>query len=463
MSLERILDVLDRAHQGPLVPRRGWENGAVTPIVTEKLRAYGLKDIFEKGTLINQDDGLADDFFNAGFEVAVEAGRVCLDTERIIRVTDTELKNAIRRSPSRILVGESFEQTSLESRRPEDPKVPKFCAPLAIRISEELWVPLIQGIAEVREVDILQGARLKTFMGRESRSGSPYEIILGKINASLQKEVLRRVRREGLGSTAVISSTTFLGQAGGYGSPDGFDPKKDLVLVLSPTPLKTTYDSLNKVVHGICCGGKILAGSSQTFGAKTEPAEGVVLVAIASALLEIAVHQSSIASSGLLDVRYNGSCGSEATWAASVAFQAISRNTNLITNSVANEVAGPCTNQLLYESAVAMLNFSVSGLSMAIAPRSGGGKFADHLTPLEVKFCGQVFKKSAGMKRSDANEIAKKLIPKYEGSLRQAPKGKSFPECFNVRKLEPITEWRRIYERTVRELADLGLPLENWS
>lgn len=461
MSLPQILQVLDRARTGPLVPRRGWEAGVVNPIINDKLAAYGLKDIFDRSNLVNQDDGLAGDFFRAGFEVALEAGRVCLDTERIIRVKEDELKAAIRKSPSKITVGQSADRRVIESRRPEDKKAPKFCAPLAITASESVWVRLMRGIAEVKEVDILQGARLKTVMGRSIESGTPYEIVAGKINASLQREALRQAKREGLASTAVISSTTFLGHAGGYGVPNGFDPKKDLALILSPTPLKTSYDSLNKVVHTICCGGKVFAGSSQTFGRRSETVEGVALLAVASALLEIAVHQSSIASSGLIDVRYNGSCGGEAVWATSVAFQAISRNTRLITNSTSNQVAGPCTKQLLYESAVAMTNLSVSGLSMTVAPRSAGGKFADYLTPLEVQFCGKVLKGTAGMKRGDANEIAKKLIPKYEGSLTQAPRGKSFPECYDLRKMRPSTEWRRIYEETNREVADLGLRLDD--
>lgn len=458
MPWNRILEILDRAQNGPLAPRKGWESGAVTPIVAEKLRAFGIRKVFDKETLINQDDGLADDFFNAGLEVAVEAGRVCLDTERVIRVTEEELKAAIRHSPSRISVGKSRDQVTIESRTPENPRAPKFCAPLSIPVSEELWRPLMLGIARVSEVDILQGVRFKTFMGRRRIAGTPFEVMLGKHNAELQRQVLRDAHREGLASTAVISATSFLGHAGGYGTPGGFDPKRDLALVLSPTPLKTTYDSLSKVAHAIIAGGKVFAGSSQTFGSKGDTVEGVVLVEVASALLEVAVHQSTIASSGLIDVRYNGSCGSEAIWAASVAFQALSRNTRLITNSVANEVAGPCTKQLLYESAVAMMNLSVAGVSMAVGPRSGGGKFADYLTPLEVKLSGEVFKGAAGLKRSDADAIAKELVPKYEGSLRQAPRGKSFAECYDIRKLEPSAEWRGIYDKAVKELASLGMP-----
>jgi methylamine---corrinoid protein Co-methyltransferase len=457
--LDGFIEILDRATRGRPAIQLDWESGAVAPKVNEKLRKYGLVDTFDPKNPINADDGLASDFFRAASELAVECGRICLDTGMVIKVTHEELKDATRNSPSTIAVGASEDRRMLKARRPEDKRAPKLCAPLAITVSEEVWVPLMQGVAAIEEVDILQGARLKTFKGHQIRSGTPYEVIAGRVNALMQMEALRRARRKGMASTAVISSVTLLGQAGGYATPGGFDPKKDIAMVVSPAPLKTTFDSLNKVAHAVCCDGTILAGSSQAFGDKADPPENAAILAIASALLEVAIHQSAIASSGLVDVVYNGSCGRGAVWAGSVAFQGLSQGTVLVTNSIVNQVAGPCTHQLLLESAVGVMSLCVSGTSMVIAPRSAGGKFTDYLTPLEVKFCGRVLKAAAGMSRSDANEIAKKLVPKYEGSLTQAPRGKSFQECYDLKKMRPSAEWSRICEEVSREVSDLGLPV----
>jgi len=459
LRLAGFLEILDRATRGRPVKQFDWESGTVGPKVNEKLRKYGLIDTFDSKNPINTDDGLASDFFRAASELAVECGRICLDSGRVIRVTQEELKDAIRNAPPTIAVGASKDRRILQARRPEDKKAPKLCAPLAITVSEEAWVPLMQGVAEVEEVDILQGARLKSVMGHQVRSGTPFEVIAGSFNASMQMEALRRARRKGMASTAVISSVTLLGQAGGYGTPKGFDPKKDIAMVISPSPLKTSYDSLNKVAHAVCCEGTILAGSSQVFGDKTNPPESAAILAIASALLEVAIHQSAFASSGLVDVAYNGSCGRGAIWAGSVAFQGLSQGTVLVTNSIVNQVAGPCTHQLLLESAVGVMSLSVSGSSMVIAPRSAGGKFTDYLTPLEVKFCGKVLKAASGLKRSDANEIAKKLIPRYERSLTQAPRGKSFQECYDLKSMRPSAEWSGIYDEVSREVSDLGLPV----
>lgn len=115
---------------------------------------------------------------------------------------------------------------------------------------------------------------------------------------------------------------------------------------------------------------------------------------------------------------------------------------------------------LLYESAVGMMNLSVSGISFSIGPRSAGGRYADYVSPLECKFNAEVLKSSAGMKRSDANEIAKVLIPKYEEKLVNPPKGKSFTQCYDLKTLKPTEEWLNIYNTVKKELIDLGISLQ---
>ena len=161
----------------------------------------------------------------------------------------------------------------------------------------------------------------------------------------------------------------------------------------------------------------------------------------------------------LVDVRFSGNCGREGQWLESVACQALSRNTHVLFLDIPSQVAGPCTEMLLYESAVAMMTMLASGVPSANSPRPSGTKYADHITPLECKFCAEVLKCSAGMSRKEANELAKVLIPKYEGDLYNPPKGKSFQECFDLEALEPTQEYLDIYLKVKKELIELGVPL----
>ncbi len=114
---------------------------------------------------------------------------------------------------------------------------------------------------------------------------------------------------------------------------------------------------------------------------------------------------------------------------------------------------------LLYESAVGMLHMASSGVSINNGPRTSGVKHLDHISPLECKFCGEVFKAAAGITRRKANEISRELTPKFEKMLWNPPAGKRFQDCFDLKTLEPTKEWLDIYLRVKQELIDMGLPL----
>ena len=183
------------------------------------------------------------------------------------------------------------------------------------------------------------------------------------------------------------------------------------------------------------------------------------MVRIATILHQFTVHQTDFYNGSVTDVRYLGNCGREGQWAEGISTQAISRNTHFCGIDVQNQLAGPCTSMLLYESAVAMLNLGASGAAGYLGPRTSGTKYANHITPLECKFCAEVLKASAGLTRKKANEIVKVLIPKYEADLYNPHIGKSFKDCYDLKTLEPTDEWRNIYLNVKKELKDLGVPL----
>jgi methylamine--corrinoid protein Co-methyltransferase len=229
--------------------------------------------------------------------------------------------------------------------------------------------------------------------------------------------------------------------------------------VLSPVELKTSYESLHKVVQVYNCGGTTYGGSWSMIGGYAGGPEGAVVSCIACTILLYTAYQASNGASFPYDMRYMGNCGRHALWALGTVFQALSRNTHLCVNSVLNQTAGPATEMLLLESAVGMMNLTVSGTTSCTGTRTAGGKYTNYLSPLEIRFAGEVFKKCAGMSREKANDIANKLLPLYEAQLGQPPKGKSFAECYDVKTLQPSDEWRRIYDKVKDQVIQAGMPL----
>ncbi len=299
---------------------------------------------------------------------------------------------------------------------------------------------------------------MTTIYGRELRTATPYETLAGHDEAVKLREAARRAGRQGIPIVGVETSPSEYGHLGGFGSPGGLDPEKDLGLILAITELKTSFDLLHKVVHTFLnCGGKIVGGSWSMIGGYAGPPEGAAVAANACFILQIIVHHCAISSGGVYDIRYQGNLGREGVWASSIAHEGQSRNTNLLVSGLVSQVSGPCTHEILHEMAVGSIYDAVSGCAWQQGNRSTGGRYMNYTSPLEQKFAAEVLKASAGMKRSDANEIVKAFIPKYEDKLENPPKGKSFTECFDLNTLKPTKEWLDIYSKVWKELEDLGL------
>ena len=457
---ERLIDVLERAHKGPVCKENEWNVQVIPQTMAEQARKYGLQNTCDPDNPINQDDDLADRFFHAGLDAAVEMGMLCTDTHRIIKFSREEILSAVEQAPEEFWLGEGEQRVHFKHRRIEDPSPPIWIAPLSIAVTEDVFVPMVEAIARVPEVDCMEGPSLETLWGEEIRSGSPYELLAGRYQADLMEEGIRRAGREGTGLYAVGSSPTEYGFLGGYGVAGGYRPDRDIVLILSPAGIRTSYQALFKLAQAFNCGAKhVYAGSWVMIGGYAGGPEGATIGCIACTLLLYAIFQSSNGACFPFDLHYTGNCDRKAQWSLSMLFQALSRNTHLVANSVLNQVAGPCTKMLLYESAVGMMNLAVSGASSSTGTRSAGGRLTNYLSPLEHKFAGEVFKKSAGMSRAQANEIANKLLPIYEDRLRNPPDGKSFKECYDVEKLEPIEDWQRMYDEVKGEVIQAGLPL----
>jgi len=86
-------------------------------------------------------------------------------------------------------------------------------------------------------------------------------------------------------------------------------------------------------------------------------------------------------------------------------------------------------------------------------------KYRNYATPLEARLAAEVGHAVArqGMSRSQANEIVLKLLPKYEALIADAPMGKPFQECYDVKKVRPQGWYLDMYKRVRDELHELGV------
>jgi methylamine--corrinoid protein Co-methyltransferase len=130
-----------------------------------------------------------------------------------------------------------------------------------------------------------------------------------------------------------------------------------------------------------------------------------------------------------------------------------------MTDVVLTPVGGPGTKTLLYETAAMAILATASGACGLIGPRSGAGVNPGHVSGLESRFMAEVAHAAAGIPRSQANELALKLLALYKDQLNQRPAGKSFEEVYDLRTLKPVPDWENMYEGVKSEIREMGLPL----
>ena len=70
---------------------------------------------------------------------------------------------------------------------------------------------------------------------------------------------------------------------------------------------------------------------------------------------------------------------------------------------------------------------------------------------------GEVCKAAVGLERRQASELITYLLHHYEGNLKDAPAGDTFENLYDPRTLEPVSEYKRVYDEVKAELHQRGL------
>jgi methylamine---corrinoid protein Co-methyltransferase len=457
-----IYEILERAHKGEYCSSKDWDLKKVRGSVRRVLKDRGLEKMCDMENPVNTDYDLADRFYQAGFELALELGLWVEDTERIIQVSQEELENGIKFAPSELFIGKGEDGTLIKARTPADPYTCKMVSSLGITVSEDIFLKVVGGIVAEPEVDLLEACSLTTVRGHEVLAGTPWETLMGYTHGQLHSEARRIGGRPGMGGIGSISAVTDYGQFGAYGTPGGIDPETDIALILFPSEMKIDYRTLNKVVHALNMGGRIKANSPSMIGGMPGPPEGAVIAEIAVTLLSYAILQSKAGGGQLYDARYLSSVNREALWAHSVVNQALSRNTHLMIDSFPNEVSGPVTANLLYEVAAGQAVVASCGGSLSTGPRTAGGKLHDYITPLECRFAAEVTHKTSVMEPKQVNEIVKQLLPLYEDMIKTPDVGKPYQEAYDMETGKPTEEWEGIYRKVKAEVIEMGIPLDEF-
>lgn len=392
--------------------------------------------------------------------MALEAGIWCRDTERIIKFDEEELREGIRTSPRTLSLGVGRDSIEMRARGVESDVRPVIAGGGAgIPVSESLYTRILGSFVKERLIDVFGGSlTLTEIYGRQFMAGSPLEVLLVKREMELTKEALNMVGRPGIHVIFGGGGVTPLGAIAACSTEGGFRKTDGLLLGVLPE-LKTDYVRLAMSTHLSSYGGIPVSLIEPVIGYAGGP-DSAAIIGVATVILSSLVYGAKYHLLGPVTVR-PPSCTTnrECLWVENAVGQALARNTKmLITNNIIT-AAGPCTKMVLYETAAAVVGNVPSGWHIGPGVGPASTKYIDRCTGLETKFMAECTTASMKLKRDEADRMANTLLAKYESELHDPPLGKSFSECYDVKTLNPSSEWLLVYRTVKRELSDLGLEI----
>jgi methylamine--corrinoid protein Co-methyltransferase len=455
-----MLSVLDKADNGPIIEEKVWDLNFINRTVKELVKKYEIR--WNANVFVPSDDALADRLFEAGMEMAREVGVYCLDTKRQLKWSQEELDYILSTATGEETIGLGDDQVTIRHRFPdENSPTTKVGGPYGTPVPEELFVPIMVSYAQEPLLDYIDVATLVSTHGRPIKAGSPWEAVGCWQEAQLAFEVLNRVGRPGMPIGCAEDSPTEIGELatctyGGYRQTDWHHAS-------FISELKVAYSELTKSIHYQHTGSFAHNFYNTIYGGYVGGADGLAVACVAGIILMKATLNGTTFNPGPSHAHLSCNTFPAMIPSLSLAFQAISRNTKLLTSSFPRPVGGPCTKELLYETAAMAIATVPAGASIIEGIQSAAGRVVGHVTGLEARFLAQVAQACEGLTRKEADRLVKKLVPLYaeKQKLGEALAGKHFKDAYNVDTVQPTPEWQGIYDEVCKEVSVLvGLSLK---
>lgn len=444
-------EVWDRAHTGPKVDVKEYNFKILPELAGKLVKEYNIE--IARESVVPVDGSLADAIFQAGFELLLENGLYCIDTGRVIRVTDDEIKEAIRYAPSELTVGEGREAIRVITRGVGDSRIPYVVSGgLAIPCSQEIFVKAMQSYVQERCVDLLIPGMLTSVDGHEVAAHSPYEIRAAELEGQMSRIACALVGRPGMGMEIPEIAVSPEARVAVMQRPS------DLHEISIVGELKIDLASLNVLSYWLDKGALQDPESMPLFGGYLGGSvEKMTVVDVAAHLASFTLLSASMHSDGPLHVKWGCTTTRETVQILAHAGAAVDRNTHLLTTATALTRAGPGTEMIFIEPAAQLIASTVSGREMIEGLGANGCIAEDHVDGLLARMMGKIGNAAAKLSPAKANEAINALLAIYDNKeyYKTAPTGKKFQECYDVVKGEPKEEHVKLYNKAMTRLEEI--------
>ena len=330
--------------------------------------------------------------------------------------------------------------------------------------SEETMYGVYRDCCRCRAISGVYGGVIPAVMGvSEFRSRSPEEILPYRRSVELLRKAAEASGRPGMVvENGAPTNLANLAMYAGEGSMRSTDP----VITDGIAELKTSMDRLELVAFALATGCRISSANGSMIGGFCGSVGGAAVVMAASAYQALMINQAEVVSLLTTSSRSFSRATRKSIWVCALAIQALSRNTRLILTGLNGDhpASGPGTAEYFYETVAGSIPVVAGG-----AHKTGGtrkfniGHVLDYGSPVESDFLGHACQAMIGLDLKTANAVAVRLLAKYEGKIDDPPDGRVLTQLYDLDKSRPTAEYRKIYNRVVSELRELGIPMEDYA
>jgi len=452
-----FLDVLDRAANGPIVSVKDYDMKRFIPKVQEMVKKYKIK--CDPKNPCPWDDDLADRVYQAAMDLYIDVGTYCTDTGRVIQFTRDEVEQAAYECPKEAYFGEGPDRVVFRGRKPDSPEIPHCHVGSGTDTTEEVALRMVEAYGRITKAKTVSIPSVTWVSHLRTSNASPLETLAGIYAMRVGREGLRRAGRPGMGiinhmsscaagvSTIAASHTEF-----GARPSDGW-------LVAPHAELKIDYSSLNQVAFLTSWGANIGQEAGPILGGYAGGPEGTAVVTAAYAFHGILVVRATYHLTYPIQMIPVCSTTPNMLWMMSTSSQAINRNLRVPYYALGYASAGSATKQYFYEAAAYLCAIQASGMGIEdVHPNKA--VLTNGALPIDSEFTCAFGHGMAGITRKEANTIILKLLEKYGDKIKDAPKGKTIEQTYDLTTMKPKEELVALYRETVKELKDVGVSLK---
>jgi methylamine--corrinoid protein Co-methyltransferase len=455
---ERLVEIFQRSRGGAFMKEVEYDL-LLAKRARELVKEHEVR--FDPQIVCPSDDAMADRVFEAGVRLLVDVGIYHLDTQRVMKFTRAEVMEALRQAPSTLNLGEGADLVVAVHRGVEDPRLSlNLTGPAGQPCSEEHYLAMLTSYAQEPYVDGIESGATLTYNGYDIMAGTLMEVKAVQRDSATAREAVRRVGRPGMHIGDCATGMTAIGKMAASDPVNGLRPC-DGRLIAQMCELKTNDDQLVRVPHLINYGSHRINLMTPLTGGIGGGPEGVSVVSVAEFLLGVLCYFATYHYLSITHIKWTNNSDPWGMYVLAMTGQAIARNTHLVTTDDPFTMCGPCTDELLYEVASHAIIGEVCGYHQH-GVGSTGGNVVDHHTGLEAGFQGEVGRAAtrARLTREQANDIALRLLPKYQATFKNPKRGKPLAEAYDLKSVTPTQEWQDCYRRVKEVLSGMGLAFE---